>query len=86
VLAAANDLYLKGGEHMPSGLALFDRERCNIETGQAWAAGCEAEDLTASLGLPASIPRASPMLPHLRAFTFDPDDHRKLIKFLAFHH
>jgi len=36
VLATAEDLYLKGGEHVLSGLALFDRERRNIETGQAW--------------------------------------------------
>jgi hypothetical protein len=39
VLAVADDLYLKGGELVLSGLALFDRERRNIETGQAWTAG-----------------------------------------------
>jgi tetratricopeptide (TPR) repeat protein len=44
VLGAANDLYLKGGAHVLSGLVKFDRERRNIETGQAWAAGCAADD------------------------------------------
>jgi tetratricopeptide (TPR) repeat protein len=38
LLAAAGDLYIKGGAHVLSGLALFDRERRNIEEGQAWAA------------------------------------------------
>ena len=38
VLAEADDLYLKGGEQVVKGMALFDRERTNIETGQAWAA------------------------------------------------
>jgi tetratricopeptide (TPR) repeat protein len=44
VLAAADDLYLKGGVHVLSGLALFDLERRNIETGQAWASRCAADD------------------------------------------
>jgi tetratricopeptide (TPR) repeat protein len=48
VLAAADDLYLKGGAQVVRGLALFDRERRNIETGQAWAAGCAADDPTAA--------------------------------------
>jgi tetratricopeptide (TPR) repeat protein len=48
VLAAADDLYLKGGEQVVGGLTLFDRERRNIETGQAWAAGCVADDPTAA--------------------------------------
>jgi tetratricopeptide (TPR) repeat protein len=47
-LDAADRLYLKGGEHVLSGLALFDRERRNIETGQAWAARCAADDPAAS--------------------------------------
>jgi tetratricopeptide (TPR) repeat protein len=48
MLAAARDLYLKGGGQVVWGLALFDRERRNIETGQAWAAGRVAEDPTAA--------------------------------------
>jgi tetratricopeptide (TPR) repeat protein len=44
VLAAANDLYIKGGEQVMVGLGLFDRERRNIETGQAWAAAGVAAD------------------------------------------
>ena len=38
VLAEADALYLEGGEQILKGLALFDRERASIETGQAWAA------------------------------------------------
>jgi len=38
LLSAANDLYLKGGESILAGLALFDREEANILAGQAWAA------------------------------------------------
>ncbi|MGA2266231.1 MAG: tetratricopeptide repeat protein [Phycisphaerae bacterium] len=37
VLRAAEKLYLKGGEAITQGLALFDHERANIEAGQAWA-------------------------------------------------
>jgi tetratricopeptide (TPR) repeat protein len=47
VLAVANDYYLKGGAQVVLGLALFDRERRNIETGQAWAAEAAADDPTA---------------------------------------
>ena len=38
VLATANDLYLKGGERVLAGLALYDLEQRNIAAGQAWAA------------------------------------------------
>jgi tetratricopeptide (TPR) repeat protein len=44
VLAAAEDLYLKGGAQVASGVALFDRERRNIETGQTWATEAAADD------------------------------------------
>src|SRR5262249_29833847 len=37
-LSRADELYEKGGEKIVEGLALFDRERANIEAGQAWAA------------------------------------------------
>ncbi|MET0623588.1 MAG: tetratricopeptide repeat protein [Pyrinomonadaceae bacterium] len=37
VLRECNDLYLKGGDAIKTGLALFDLERRNIETGQEWA-------------------------------------------------
>jgi tetratricopeptide (TPR) repeat protein len=37
VLAAAQVLYLKGGENVPAGLALYDLEQRNIAAGQAWA-------------------------------------------------
>src|SRR6266436_1520631 len=39
---------IMGGAHMLSGLALFDRERPNIETGQAWATSNATEDLAAA--------------------------------------
>jgi tetratricopeptide (TPR) repeat protein len=48
VLEAAQDLYLKGGAKVVSGLALFDRERRNIETGQAWAAEAAVDDPAAA--------------------------------------
>ena len=38
VLHTADDLYLDGGESSTRGLAMFDRERWNIEAGQSWAA------------------------------------------------
>jgi len=38
LLSAADDLYLKGGDSILAGLALFDREEANILAGQAWAA------------------------------------------------
>jgi tetratricopeptide (TPR) repeat protein len=37
VLAAADKLYLKGGDSIMRGLALFDLEWGNIRAGQAWA-------------------------------------------------
>ncbi|MDX2041261.1 MAG: tetratricopeptide repeat protein [Acidobacteriota bacterium] len=38
VLAEAKALYKAGGEQVVKGMALFDRERTHIETGQFWAA------------------------------------------------
>jgi len=38
VLAEAKHLYKSGNENILIGLGLFDQERLNIETGQAWAA------------------------------------------------
>lgn len=38
VLSTSNDLYQKGGDSVLRGLALFDAEWSNIQTGQAWAA------------------------------------------------
>ncbi len=38
VAGAADKLYLKGGEGVTRGLALFDAEWANIQAGQAWAA------------------------------------------------
>ncbi len=50
VLAEADNLYLAGGEQIKAGLALFDRERANIEAGMAWAASrMEADRQAAEL-------------------------------------
>ena len=50
LLAAADELYLKGNENIAAGVALFDRERANIEAGQAWsAAHAETSDAAARL-------------------------------------
>ena len=38
VLAAANELYMKGGESLLRGLALFDLEWGHIQAGHAWVA------------------------------------------------
>ncbi len=45
VLGQCDDFYLQGGELVKNGLALFDAERRNIETGQGWACEhvCEGE-------------------------------------------
>lgn len=50
LLDSANSLYEQGGEALMQGLALYDRERANIEAGQAWAAErAEADDEAATL-------------------------------------
>jgi hypothetical protein len=53
VLAAANELYLEGGESLLRGLALFDLEWGNIQAGHAWvAAQADAADAdVARLGM-----------------------------------
>ncbi len=48
VLAAADQFYLRGGEGVLQGLALFDAEWPNIQAGQAWAASHAARDDTAA--------------------------------------
>ena len=44
VLAAAKELYLKGNDGIAAGLSLFDRDRHNIEAGQAWASAHATDD------------------------------------------
>lgn len=44
VLGSADELYLKGGDSIVTGLALFDLERGNIQAGQVWAATHSPED------------------------------------------
>ncbi|MBN1322754.1 MAG: tetratricopeptide repeat protein [Methanotrichaceae archaeon] len=48
VLAAADELYLQGGEKMLDALKLFDSEWANIAAGQAWAERYAEEDLAAA--------------------------------------
>jgi tetratricopeptide (TPR) repeat protein len=49
VLGECDAYYLKGGEAIKSGLALFDVERRNIEAGQEWACCHESEGEAAAL-------------------------------------
>jgi tetratricopeptide (TPR) repeat protein len=65
VLAAADDLYLKGGESVIRGLALFDLEDGNIYAGQAWAASEAATDQNAAK-LCVSYPHAGVYVLDLR--------------------
>lgn len=48
VLAAADDLYLKGDDGVLNGLALFDREQANIQAGWAWASASRERDQLAT--------------------------------------
>jgi tetratricopeptide (TPR) repeat protein len=64
-LAEANALYLKGGDEIARGLALFDRERANIESGQAWAAANVESDESAAM-LCIAYPDAGAEMFHLR--------------------
>lgn len=50
LLGRADDLYLQGGEAIKQGLALFNLEWRNIQSGQAWAAShAEKDDEAAKL-------------------------------------
>ena len=46
VLGATHGLYIKGGESVTHGLALFDLEVINIQTGHAWAEAHQQDDDT----------------------------------------
>ena len=48
VLAAAKELYKKGGDQIMQGLKLFDAEWINIQAGQAWAAANAVRDKAAA--------------------------------------
>lgn len=48
VLNECDEFYLKGGDAIKSGLALFDLERRNIEVGQEWACQYASDDKTAT--------------------------------------
>jgi tetratricopeptide (TPR) repeat protein len=55
ILSAADEMYLKGGDSIMRGLALFDLEWGNVQAGQAWAAAQSSKDQEAaklSSGLP----------------------------------
>jgi tetratricopeptide (TPR) repeat protein len=66
ILAATDDLYLRGGEALARGLALFDLEWGNIEAGHAWVAAqaVEADKNLAKLGI--AYPDAGRYVLHLR--------------------
>ncbi len=61
----AGDTYLEGGEGVPVGLRLFDRERVQIEAGQAWAASHAAENNEAAV-LAQDYPLGAPSVLMLR--------------------
>jgi tetratricopeptide (TPR) repeat protein len=65
VLGKADELYLGGGESLMRGLALFDSEWMNIQTGQLWVAG-HASDNDAAARLCADYPDAGANLLQLR--------------------
>jgi tetratricopeptide (TPR) repeat protein len=48
VLAECDEIYLRGGEAIKDGLALFDTERRNVEAGQEWACQHSGGDETAA--------------------------------------
>jgi tetratricopeptide (TPR) repeat protein len=48
LLAQANDCHFQGTAEMLRGLALFDKERENIEAGQSWSAAWIGKDETAT--------------------------------------
>jgi predicted ATPase len=48
VLATSDNLYLKGGDSIMRGLALFDLEWGNLQAGQAWASAHAATDQEAA--------------------------------------
>ena len=57
VLSAADELYLKGGESVLAGLALYDLEQRNLTAGQAWTvARIDHDDAAAHLA--ADYPNA----------------------------
>jgi len=51
VLAAANQLYEKGGESLLRGMVLFDLEWGNIQAGHAWVAAAHADAVDADVVL-----------------------------------
>jgi tetratricopeptide (TPR) repeat protein len=58
VLKSADELYLKGGECVTQGLALFVAEWSNVETGRNWAVRHQQNDVTAA-GLCSSYPNSA---------------------------
>jgi tetratricopeptide (TPR) repeat protein len=65
VLEECSNLYLKGGDAIRSGLALFDVERRNIEAGQEWAGRHSSGD-DAAARLCNEYPNAGAYVLHLR--------------------
>jgi tetratricopeptide (TPR) repeat protein len=65
VLARAEGLYRPGGESALRGLALFDRERPNLQAGQAWAAAQAPADAGAA-SLSSDYPSAGAQVLDLR--------------------
>jgi len=65
VAAAANDLYLRGGDELKQGIELFDLEWPNIHAGHSWAVEHAKQDDTAAR-LTIEYPDAAAHLLNLR--------------------
>jgi len=65
VLSASKEIYKQGGENVLAGLGLFDRERANIQVGQAWAEN-NLEGSSAIASLCSSYPDAGAYVLDLR--------------------
>jgi len=65
ILRTAGYLYLQGHAAVQAAVALYDRERPNIEAGQAWAAAHAANDDEAAR-LCSAYPDAGPIVRELR--------------------
>jgi tetratricopeptide (TPR) repeat protein len=64
-LAAADEFYLRGGESIMQGLALFDLERGNVVAGHDWAEAHSPQDRDAAR-LCSAYPRLGIQILHLR--------------------
>ena len=70
VLRGANKLYMAGGDGVLQGLAIFERERWNVDTGHSWALSHAKGDQVAAR-LCSDYPDAGAYILHFRFHTRD---------------